>query len=244
MILFPAIDIKGGKCVRLRRGRADEETVFGHDPVAMARHWVEQGATWLHVIDLDGSFDGLPVNQELVAQICAAVSVPIQLGGGVRDMATAKAYLTAGVKRLIIGTVALEQPDLFAAMCESFPGQIGVSLDAENGRLKTRGWVADSGLTVEEVLPRLHQAGAAFLIYTDISRDGTRLGVNLDALTQLAKTSPIPVLAAGGVHTLEDIKALYPLWRDANLEGAITGQAIYEGTLNVAETITWLKQQG
>lgn len=243
MILFPAVDIKGGKCVRLRRGRADEETVFGHDPVAMARHWVEQGAEWLHVIDLDGSFDGLPVNQKLVAQICAAVSVPVQLGGGVRDMAIAKSYLDAGVSRLIIGTVALEQPDLFVAMCESFPDQIGVSLDAEDGHLKTRGWLTDSGLTVEDVLPRLHKSGAAFLIYTDISRDGTNKGVNLSALTDLAKTSPIPVVAAGGVHTLEDIKALYPLWQSANLEGAITGQAIYEGTLNVTQAMSWLRQQ-
>ena len=243
MILFPAVDIKGGKCVRLRQGRANAETVFGHDPAAMARHWVEQGATWLHVIDLDGSFDGLPVNQKLVAEICASVPVPVQLGGGVRDLAIAKSYLDAGVTRLIIGTVALEQPDLFAAMCDSFPGQIGVSLGAENGRLKTRGWVADSGLTVDDVLPRLHKAGAAFLIYTDISRDGTNKGVNLGALTDLAKKSPIPVLAAGGVHTLEDIKALYPLWRNANLEGAITGQAIYEGTLSVKETMDWLNRQ-
>ena len=242
MILFPAVDIKGGKCVRLRQGIANEETVFGPDPVAMAVHWQEQGAKWLHVIDLDGSFDGKPVNQNLVKNICAKLSIPVQLGGGVRSLETAKAYLNAGVERLIIGTVALEEPDLFEAMCNAFPGRVGVSLDADHNLLKTRGWTADSGLTIDEVLPKLSAAGSAFVIYTDISRDGMQQGVNVSGIAHVCKISTIPVVAAAGVTSLDDVKALYPLGSEG-LQGIITGRAIYEGTLNVKEALAWLAEQ-
>lgn len=243
MIVFPAIDLKNGLCVRLRRGRADDETVFSTDPVATARHWQEQGGRWLHVVDLDGAFSGQPVNAPLIRDICSALDIPVQLGGGIRDAATAKAYLDAGVQRLIIGTVALEEPAAYTALCEAFPGRIGVSLDAEGGRLKTKGWVADSGLTVDDVLPRLLEAGTAFIIYTDIDRDGMQTGVNLPALEHLARASSVPVIAAGGVATLDDVKALYPLSRSANLQGAVSGRAIYEGTLDLREAMDWIDAQ-
>jgi phosphoribosylformimino-5-aminoimidazole carboxamide ribotide isomerase len=240
VIIFPAVDIKGGQAVRLRQGKADQETVFSGDPVAMARHWEEQGGRWLHVIDLDGAFSGTPVNRELIRTICASVSIPVQLGGGIRDTVTAQAYLDAGVERLIIGTIALTDPDLFGAMCSAFPGRIGVSLDAEGGRLKTKGWVEDSGLSIYDVLPRLTEQGAAFLIYTDIDRDGMQSGVNVEALSELAGRSAIPVIAAGGVATMQDVYDLYPVSRSANLQGAITGKAIYECSLDLAEAMRWI----
>ncbi|MFI3272712.1 MAG: 1-(5-phosphoribosyl)-5-[(5-phosphoribosylamino)methylideneamino]imidazole-4-carboxamide isomerase [Pseudomonadota bacterium] len=244
MILFPAIDLKEGRCVRLRRGRADDETIFSSDPVATALEWQAQGGQYLHVVDLDGAFSGMPTNFALVRDICAALDIPVQLGGGIRDIATAKAYLDAGVTRLIIGTVALEQPELFRELCQTFPGQIGVSLDAEGGKLKTKGWVADAGLTIDEALPSLQEAGAAFIIYTDIDRDGMQTGVNVPALTHLAQISTIPVIAAGGVATIDDVKALYPLTKTANLQGAISGRAIYENTLNLREAMDWINSQG
>ena len=210
MILFPAVDIKGGQAVRLRRGRADDSTVFSDDPVAAALQWQEQGAKFLHLVDLDE---------------------------------TAHRWLDAGVARLIIGTLALEEPARFAALCRACPDRIGVSLDAENGRLKTRGWVGDTPYTVDDVVPRLAEDGAAFLVYTDIERDGMQTGVNVPALTHLARTSKVPVIAAGGVATLDDVKALYPLSVSANLEGAISGRAIYEGTLDLREAMSWIAAQ-
>lgn len=244
MIIFPAVDIQNGKAVRLRQGRAGDSTVFSPDPVAAARHWQDQGARRLHVVDLDGAFDGLPRSRDIVRDICAALDIPVQLGGGIRSEAIARAYLDAGVQRLIIGTLALEQPDDFAALCRAFPGRIGVSLDAEGGRLKTKGWVADAGLTVDDVLPRLIGDGAAFIIYTDIERDGMQTGVNVPALTHLAEASSVPVIAAGGVATLADVQALYPLSKNARLEGAISGRALYEGTLNLQEANAWIAAQG
>ena len=243
MIIFPAVDIQDGKAVRLRQGRADDSTVFSPDPVAAARHWQEQGARWLHVVDLDGAFDGLPRSRDIVRDICSALDIPVQLGGGIRSEQIAQAYLDAGVERLIIGTLALEQPKAFAALCRRFPGRIGVSLDAEGGRLKTKGWVADAGLSVDDVLPRLLGDGAAFIIYTDIERDGMQTGVNLPALTHLAEASTVPVIAAGGVATLADVQALYPLSRTARLEGAISGRALYEGTLDLKQANDWIDAQ-
>ena len=243
MIIFLAVDIQDGKAVRLRQGRADDSTIFSPDPVAAARHWQEQGARWLHVVDLDGAFDGLPRSRDIVRGICSALDIPVQLGGGIRSEQIAAAYLDAGVERLIIGTLALEQPEAFAALCRRFPGRIGVSLDAEAGRLKTKGWVADAGLSVGDVLPRLIGDGAAFIIYTDIERDGMQTGVNLPALTHLAEASSVPVIAAGGVATLADVQALYPLSRTARLQGAISGRALYEGTLDLKEANAWIDAQ-
>lgn len=243
MIIFPAVDIKGGKCVRLERGRSDRETVFEDDPVKAALHWQSLGAEWLHVVDLDGAFAGSPVNLELITRLCAALSIPVQLGGGIRDLKTARAYIDAGVTRLIIGTLALEQPQAYEDICISLPGKVGVSLDTENGRLKTRGWVGDSGLGIEQVLPRLYAQGTSFLIHTDIGRDGMKSGINLPLLEELAEASPMPLIAAGGVATLEDIKKLYPLSLTSSLEGAISGRAIYEGSLDFAEALAWLRAQ-
>lgn len=243
MIIFPAVDIQNGQAVRLRQGRADDATVFAADPVAAARDWEAQGARWLHVVDLDGAFDGLPRSRDIVRAICSALDIPVQLGGGIRSEQIAEAYLDAGVERLIIGTLALEQPEAFAALCRRFPGRIGVSLDAEGGRLKTKGWVADAGLSVDDVLPRLLGDGAAFIIYTDIERDGMQTGVNLPALTHLAEASTVPVIAAGGVATLVDVQALYPLSRTARLEGAISGRALYEGTLDLKQANDWIDAQ-
>ena len=243
MIIFPAVDIKDGQAVRLRRGRMDDVTVFSSDPVAMAARWQEMGARFLHIVDLDGAFAGSEVNLPLVTRMRKELSIPIQIGGGIRSETVARKYVDAGADRCIIGTMALEDPDGYAALCELLPGKIGVSLDAEDGKLKTKGWVADSGLTIDDVLPRLEKTGTAFLVYTDINRDGMQTGVNVAALTRLAKKSCIPVIAAGGVATLEDIKALYPLNRTANLEGAISGRALYEGTLDLKEAMNWIAAQ-
>ena len=243
MILFPAVDIQNGKAVRLKQGRAHESTVFAEDPTDAAKAWEARGAQWLHVVDLDGAFDGAAKSREIVRRICTELSIPVQLGGGIRDMETARAYLDAGVTRLIIGTLALEQPELFAEMCRTFPGRIGVSLDAEGGKLKTRGWVADTGLTVDGALPRLLEDGAAFIIYTDIERDGMQCGVNVAALEHISRLSTVPVIAAGGVATLADVQKLYPLTLTTSLVGAVSGRALYEGTLNIEEANAWVAAQ-
>ena len=243
MILFPAVDIQNGKAVRLKQGRAHESTVFAEDPTDAAKAWEARGAQWLHVVDLDGAFDGAAKSREIVRRICTELSIPVQLGGGIRDMETARAYLDAGVTRLIIGTLALEQPELFAEMCRTFPGRIGVSLDAEGGKLKTRGWVADTGLTVDGALPRLLEDGAAFIIYTDIERDGMPCGVNVAALEHISRLSTVPVIAAGGVATLADVQKLYPLTLTTSLVGAVSGRALYEGTLNLEEANAWVAAQ-
>lgn len=240
MILFPALDIKDGQAVRLRQGLADQVTVFSPDPVEAAQRWEGLGADWLHLVDLDGAFSGQPRNAELVARLCSTLSIPVQIGGGIRDMDTAKAYVAAGAKRLIIGTMALEAPDAFGAICAALPGQVGVSLDAQDGRLKTKGWVQDSGLTVSDVLPRLTDQGAAFIVYTDISRDGMQSGVNIEALETLLDQTELPVITAGGVATLADVQQLSPL-AAKGLEGVITGRAIYEGTLDFKAALEWLR---
>ena len=243
MLIFPAIDLVGGKAVRLRQGRAGDSTVFSADPVDAALRWQSEGAQWLHLIDLDGAFQGKSVNAALVAAICQKLSIPVELGGGIRGEDAARMWFDAGVERVIIGTLALEDPKTFARLCSLFPGRVGVSLDAVDGRLKSRGWVEDSGLTVDDVLPRLAGDGAAFVIYTDISRDGMQSGVNLPMLQRLAHSSPLPLVAAGGVTTLEDIKSLYPLSVSGRLQGAVTGRAIYEGTLDLREALEWIRSR-
>ena len=242
MNIFPAVDIKDGKCVRLRQGVEDQVTVFSDDPVAMARQWVAAGTRWLHVIDLDGAFSGTPRNMDLIRELCSAVSIPVQLGGGIRSIEVAGKYLEAGVTRLIIGTVALEDPELFRELCKTYSGRIGVSLDARDGNLKTKGWVEDAGKTVADVVPELEAAGAAFFIYTDISRDGMQSGVNVPALEALLAMTEKPVLIAGGISTLEDVQAVYPL-HEIGLAGVITGKAIYAGSLDLKAALDWLAAQ-
>jgi phosphoribosylformimino-5-aminoimidazole carboxamide ribotide isomerase len=236
------VDIKNGQCVRLKQGKENEVTVFSADPVDQAKAWRDAGAEYLHVVDLDGAFGGEPRNMELIQNICDALDVPVQLGGGVRGVDTAANYLHAGVARLIIGTMALEEPETFANLAAAFPGRIGVSLDGVDGQLKTRGWVQDTGLNVADVLDGLADAGAAFVVYTDISRDGMQTGVNLEAMAELCKHTTLPVIAAGGVHTLEDLKTLAPL-EQHGLEGVISGRALYEKTLDFTEAMNWLKGQ-
>jgi len=242
VIIFPAVDIKDGKCVRLAQGKADQVTVFSDDPVAMAKQWADQGASWLHVVDLDGAFEGGPVNAGLIHKICDETGLIVQLGGGIRDKNTAKAYLDAGVNRLIIGTLALEEEKKFTEIARAFPDRVGVSLDAENGVLKTKGWVKDSGVQIVEILPKLQSMGAAFIIYTDISRDGMRTGIHVDNIKDLCYKTQLPIIAAGGVHTIEDIKALFPL-HIHGLEGVITGRALYEGTLDLKQALDWIADQ-
>jgi phosphoribosylformimino-5-aminoimidazole carboxamide ribotide isomerase len=239
MIVFPAVDIKEGKCVRLKQGRAGEVTVFSDDPAAMAKHWAGLGARWLHVVDLDGAFQGVPANCELIERICASVSVPVQLGGGIRDIQAARNYFQAGVARLIIGTLALEDKGAFQTICQEFPGRVGVSLDAEDGRLKSKGWVHDSGRMVPDILPELKELGAAFVVYTDIGRDGMQSGVNIRAVQEVVQGTELPVIAAGGVTRLQDIQELFPLSRQG-LEGVITGKAIYSGSLELGQALAWV----
>ncbi len=242
MIVFPAIDIQDGRCVRLKQGREQDVTVFSEDPEAMAHHWADRGAKWLHIVDLDGAFSGVPKNAPLIGRICSSLDIPVQLGGGIRDLDVAEAYLDAGVRRLIIGTTALTEPDRFEPIARALPGRIGVSLDAVDGRLKVRGWVDDAGLGVEDVLPRLAGQGVSFLVYTDISRDGMQTGVNVAALERLLDLTDLPVIAAGGVATLDDVTALYPL-HAKGLAGVVTGRAIYTGTLDFKAALDWIERQ-
>ncbi len=240
MIIFPAVDIQNGQGVRLRKGVREDVTVYANDPVELARRWQKDGASWLHVIDLDGAFSGRSGNRDAITRIVRETGLKVQIGGGIRSLETAAWYLEAGATRLIIGTIALEDPGLLRRMCREFPGRIGVSLDGSNGRLKTRGWVRDAGTSLENVAPGLEDAGAAFIIYTDIERDGSQSGINPAALLSLLRLTRLPVLAAGGVATLADIKALHELRNAGNLEGVISGRAICEGSLNLREANDWL----
>lgn len=240
MIIFPAVDIQGGKAVRLKQGRKEDCTVFAANPLDAARRWQAEGAQWLHVVDLDGAFAGGRANAPLIGAIVRELDMPVQAGGGIRTVQDAEKYLEAGVTRLIIGTTVLEQPAVFRQMCREFPGRIGVSLDGENGRLKTRGWLADTGLDIDRVLPEMADAGAAFVIYTDISRDGMHTGPNLKALKKLLRATPLPVIAAGGISTLADLRDLLKIAPTGRLEGAISGRALYDGTLKLGEALRLL----
>lgn len=242
MIIFPAVDIQKGQAVRLKQGVAHDVTVFADDPVDAALRWVHEGAQWLHVVDLDGAFAGDARSFAVVERICSTVTIPVQLGGGIRSVAIAERYLASGVARLIIGTVALEDPALFQDLCRHFPGKIGVSLDADKGCLKTRGWLGASQARVEDVLPRLIDQGASFLIYTDISRDGMQSGIDAVEIARIVRMASIPVLAAGGIATLSDIQTLFPLHSEG-LEGVISGKALYNGTLSLGEANAWIDQQ-
>lgn len=242
MIIFPAVDIRAGQVVRLRQGRKDECAVFHDSPLAMARHWQSQGASYLHIVDLDGAFADRRPNFESIAEIARNVDIPVQVGGGIRTLERCAQYIEAGAGRLIIGTVALENPDLFSAMCSSHPGRIGISLDAADGVLKTRGWLANSKASLEDAVRLAEKAGAAFIIYTDISRDGTRQGLNTKALEKILAIASLPVIAAGGVNTLADIKKCHALSAKGNLEGVISGKALYEKTLDLREALYWLEE--
>ncbi|MBR3370250.1 MAG: 1-(5-phosphoribosyl)-5-[Rhodobacteraceae bacterium] len=239
MILYPAIDLKDGQCVRLYKGAMDQATVFNDDPAAQARAFVAQGAEWLHLVDLNGAFAGAPVNAPAVEAILAAVDVPCQLGGGIRDMATIEHWLQKGLRRVILGTVAVENPDLVRQAAAAFPGQVAVGIDARDGRVATKGWATETDVNVTELARQFEDAGVAAIIYTDINRDGAMQGPNVAATAALAQATTIPVIASGGVSRLEDLIALRAC--GAPLDGAISGRALYDGKLDLAQALAALK---
>ncbi|KPQ04786.1 MAG: phosphoribosylformimino-5-aminoimidazole carboxamide ribotide isomerase HisA [Rhodobacteraceae bacterium HLUCCA12] len=238
MILYPAIDLKDGQCVRLFKGAMDQATVFNDDPAAQARAFAEQGAQWLHLVDLNGAFAGTPVNAAPVEAILSAVTIPCQLGGGIRDMATIEAWLDKGLARVILGTVAVEDPALVREAARAFPGQIAVGIDARDGRVATRGWATETDLDATDLARTFEDAGVAAIIYTDINRDGAMQGPNVAATTALARATAVAVIASGGVSSLDDLIAL----RDcgAALDGAISGRALYDGKLDLKQALAAL----
>lgn len=235
MLLIPAIDLKEGQCVRLRQGRMDDDTVFSSDPVAVAARWVEAGARRLHLVDLDGAFAGKPKNREVVRAIAEAFpELPIQIGGGIRDEATVEAYLSIGVKYVIIGTKAVTTPGFVSDLCVSFPGHIIVGLDAKDGKVATEGWSKLSQHDVVDLAKHFERYGVESIIYTDISRDGMMQGVNVEATVRLAQAVNIPVIASGGVTSIADIERLCAV-ADEGVAGVVIGRALYEGGLDLAQ---------
>jgi len=241
VILFPAIDLKDGLAVRLEQGDMARATVFHRDPAAQAAAFQSQGFEYLHVVDLDGAFAGKPVNAAAVDRILESVSVPVQLGGGVRDMATVEGWLGKGVTRVIIGTAAVRDPALVIDSAKAFPGRVAVGLDARDGRVAVQGWAETSELSALEIARRFEDAGVAAIIYTDIARDGLLKGLNLDATIALADAISIPVIASGGLASLDDIKALLEP-RARKLEGAIAGRALYDGRLDPTEALKLMRE--
>lgn len=236
MEVIPAIDLLEGRCVRLYQGDYEKSQVFDENPAAVAQQWVSQGATRLHVVDLDGAKAGKPVNLQAIAAIAQAVSVPIQVGGGLRDRTSVAQLLNMGVQRAILGTVAVEQPQLVAELCREFPGQIIVGIDARDGRVATRGWLETSEIMATNLAQQMAELGVAGIIYTDIHRDGTLQGPNLQALRELASSISIPVIASGGVSSLTDLLSLLAL-EPLGVTGTIVGRAIYTGDVSLKEAI-------
>lgn len=239
MILFPAIDLKDGQCVRLKLGDMAQATVFNDDPAAQARSFEQQGFTWLHLVDLNGAFQGKPVNAEAVEAILSAVKLPVQLGGGIRTLGQIEAWLGKGIRRVILGTVALRDPALVREACRLFPGRIAVGIDAKGGRVAVEGWAETSDLTAVDLAGRFADAGVSAIIFTDIDRDGVLKGLNIESTLELAHAIPIPVIASGGLASMDDIQRL--LQPDCRiLEGAISGRALYDGRIDVAEALRLL----
>ena len=239
MILYPAIDLKDGQCVRLLKGDMDKATVFGDDPAEQALRFQRAGCEWLHLVDLNGAFAGVPVNGAAVEAILKAVKVPAQLGGGIRDMATFERWLSKGLARVILGTVAVENPSLVREACRAFPGHVAVGIDARKGMVATKGWAEETNVTATDLAKSYEDAGVAAIIYTDINRDGAMQGPNIDETAALARAVSIPVIASGGVSSLADLIAL----RDcgAELNGAISGRALYDGAIDLATALAALK---
>jgi phosphoribosylformimino-5-aminoimidazole carboxamide ribotide isomerase len=236
VIVIPAIDLKDGKCVRLEQGLMERDTVFNDDPGAQARTWQDQGAELLHIVDLDGAFAGEPKNRYAIEAIIRSVSIPTQLGGGIRDLATIEAYLALGIGRVIIGTAAQRNPEMVKDACEKFPGRIVVGIDAKDGMVAVQGWAEVTGITAVELARKFEGFGVSAIIYTDISRDGMLQGPNIEATRQLAEAISIPVIASGGLSTLKDIENLVAI-ESSGVTGVITGKAIYTGAINLAEAI-------
>ncbi len=239
MILYPAIDLKDGKCVRLYKGDMEQATVFNDDPAAQARAFQEAGCEWLHLVDLNGAFAGAPVNAAAVEAILGAVTIPAQLGGGIRDMKTIETWLERGLARVILGTVAVEDPALVRMAARAFPGRVAVGIDARNGRVATRGWAEETEIDATDLARSFEDAGVAAIIHTDIDRDGAMQGPNVAATAAMANAVDIPVIASGGVSSLDDLRRL----RDcgAPLDGVISGRALYDGRIDPARAVAFLK---
>jgi phosphoribosylformimino-5-aminoimidazole carboxamide ribotide isomerase len=237
LTIYPAIDLKDGACVRLKRGDMDQATVYSADPAAQARAWQDAGFTWLHVVDLNGAFAGRAVNAAAVAAILAAARVPVQLGGGIRDMAGIDAWLAAGVRRVILGSAAVKTPQLVRDACRTFPGRVAVGIDAREGFVATEGWAETSTLSALDLARRFEDAGVAAIIYTDIARDGMLSGLNLTQTAALARHVTIPVIASGGVGGLDDLAALQNAASGTRIEGVIIGRALYDGRIDPAAAL-------
>ncbi len=240
MIIIPAVDIKNGKCVRLLQGRKDAETVFSDDPAAMAQKWEDQGAEMIHVIDLDGAFEKRPKNLDSIKKILDTVKADIQVGGGIRNEDTVKMFIDLGVKKVIIGTEAIRNPQLVEKLCKAFPGQIVVGIDARKGLVAIEGWTETTRIKAADLAKQLEDQGVAAINFTDIHRDGRQTGPNIEETRKLAEAVSVPVVASGGVSTLDDIKNLLPLEK-VGVTGIITGKAIYSGTLDLKEAIAATK---
>jgi phosphoribosylformimino-5-aminoimidazole carboxamide ribotide isomerase len=243
VILFPAIDLKNGDCVRLERGDMAKATIFNNSPGAQAKSFEDAGFKYLHVVDLDGAFAGETRNGDAVDAILESVSIPVQLGGGIRNMDHIKAWLGKGLARVILGTIAVRDPDLVKAACKKFPGQIAVGIDAKDGYVAVEGWAETSEMTVLDLAEKFVDCGVAAIIYTDIARDGVLTGLNFEATLELANHVPIPVIASGGLASIDDVARLCDP-DCANLEGAITGRALYDGRLDASEALALLAKTG
>ncbi|MEC9185409.1 MAG: 1-(5-phosphoribosyl)-5-[(5-phosphoribosylamino)methylideneamino]imidazole-4-carboxamide isomerase [Pseudomonadota bacterium] len=240
MILYPAIDLKDGQCVRLRLGDMDQSTVFNDDPAAQAYDFVAAGCEWLHLVDLNGAFEGKPVNALAVEAILGATDIPVQLGGGIRDMATIDAWLERGIRRVILGTVAVKDPDLVRAACDKWPGRVAVGIDANGGKVAIEGWAEVSELKAEALAAEFEGAGVSAIIHTDIDRDGVLAGPSIEATARLAASTAIPVIASGGVSSLDDLLAIQA---NGTIEGAISGRALYDGRINLEEALSLLRER-
>lgn len=236
MIILPAIDLKGGRCVRLEQGLMDKDTVYHDDPAAQARIWQEQGGELLHIVDLDGAFAGVPKNKSAIEAIVNAIDIPAELGGGIRDMATIEAYLELGIERVILGTIAKENPALVAAACRKFPGRIVIGIDAKDGLVAVRGWADVTTKRATDMAREMEGFGVEAIIYTDIARDGMMQGPNIAATRALAEAINIPVIASGGLSSLDDIRRLMAI-ESSGVSGVIAGKAIYSGAINLREAV-------
>ena len=238
MILYPAIDLKDGQAVRLLHGEMESATIFNDNPAAQARIFQDAGCEWIHLVDLNGAFAGQPVNAAAVEEILAAIDVPAQLGGGIRDMATIEAWLAKGLARVILGTAAVEDPDLVRQAAAAFPGRVAVGIDARGGRVATRGWAEETDVTATDLARRFEDAGVAAIVYTDIERDGAMGGPNVEATLALAQAVSIPVIASGGVSSLSDLERLNAT---GAIAGAISGRALYDGAIDLGAALAALK---
>ncbi|WNK00207.1 1-(5-phosphoribosyl)-5-[(5-phosphoribosylamino)methylideneamino]imidazole-4-carboxamide isomerase [Thalassospiraceae bacterium LMO-JJ14] len=241
MIFFPAIDLKAGQCVRLVHGDMDRATVFNDNPAAQARAFADAGCTWLHMVDLDGAFAGKPENADAVTAVLGAVDIKVQLGGGIRDIQTIEGWLERGLERVILGTVAVRDPDLVIRACKAFPGHVALGIDARDGFVAVEGWAEATELKTEELAKRFEDAGAAALIYTDIGRDGAMQGPNLEATLSLADAVDIPVILSGGVSSMDDLRAVMAMDK-GKLEGVISGRAVYDGRIDPADAVALLAE--